>query len=142
MSSNTKRVVFCVVLAGLAVFLFAFLKRGQPNKELQIPVSEFVNRVQAGQIKEVTIAGNDARGAFHTQIPTNFAELYKMLTAKGVKHEYKESNGSGWFFLARQLQSGDNQVLSFGKSRAADRATTVRECFHVVRDSLCPASTC
>jgi len=140
--SNIKTVVFCVVLAGLAVFLFAFLKPGQPNKELQIPVSEFVNRVQAGQVKEVTIAGNDAHGAFqnggafHTQIPTNFPDLYNMLSAKGVKYEYKESNGSGWlsillnvslpvlmllgfwFFLARQVQSGGSKALSFGKSRA------------------------
>ena len=61
MSSKIKTISFWVVLIGLAVFLFAFFRPGQGAKELQIPVSEFVNRVQAGQVKEVSIAGNDVQ---------------------------------------------------------------------------------
>ena len=141
MDSTRKTVVLCVILFGLAVLVFAIVKP-VPNKELQIPVSEFVNRVQAGQVREVTIAGNDARGtlenggSFRTEIPTNFPDLYKILTEKGVKYEYKDSNGNGWLslmlnaslpilllvgfwiYLARQMQGGGSKALSFGKSRA------------------------
>ena len=72
---------------------------------------------------------------FHTVIPPNYPEIYKMLQDKGVKYTWKESTGSGWIgilfnavpvlillglwiFMMRQMQSGGNKALSFGKSRA------------------------
>ncbi|HEY2016127.1 MAG TPA: ATP-dependent metallopeptidase FtsH/Yme1/Tma family protein, partial [Bryobacteraceae bacterium] len=129
-------------MVGLAILLFVFLKPGQGNKELPIPASDFISRVQAGQVKEVVIAGNDVHGSldngtsFHTQVPTNFPDMYKLLTEKGVKYEYKDSNSSGWLtillnaslpilllvgfwvYMARQMQSGGSKALNFGKSRA------------------------
>ena len=142
MTSYVKTVVFWVVIAGLAIILFAVFKPGQGNKEQSIAVSEFVNRVQAGQVKDVVIAGNDVHGTFandttfRTHIPTNFPDIYKLLTEKNVKYDYKDSNSSGWIsllvnaslpilllvgfwiFMVRQMQSGGNKALSFGKSRA------------------------
>jgi len=142
LSSTAKSIVFWVVLAGLAILVIAFVKTVPGAKDVQIPVSELVNRVQAGQVKEVSIAGNDVRGVFdngavfRTQIPTNFPDIYKLLSEKNVKYDYKESSTSGWvslllnaslpilllvgfwIFMARQMQSGGNKALSFGKSRA------------------------
>jgi cell division protease FtsH len=142
LNSKIKTIAFWVVLVGLAVFLFAFLRPGQGAKELQIPVSEFVNRVQSGQVKEVSIAGTEVKGTldngviFHTEIPVNFPDIYKLLGEKGVKYDYKSSDSSGWLsillnaslpilllvgfwiFMARQMQSGGSKALSFGKSRA------------------------
>src|ERR1017187_5951691 len=126
----------------MAVLVYTVMKPGPANKELAIPVSEFVNRVQEGQVKDATIAGNDVHGTltngstFHTQVPTNFPEIYKLLSDKNVRYEYKDSTSGGWLsivlnaslpilllvgfwiFMARQMQSGGNKALSFGKSRA------------------------
>ena len=142
MNSKIKTIAFWVVLVGLAVFLFAFLRPGQGAKELQIPVSEFVNRVQSGQVKEVSIAGTEVKGTldngviFHTEIPVNFPDIYKLLGEKGVKYDYKSSDSSGWLsillnaslpilllvgfwiFMALQKQRCRSKALSFGKSRA------------------------
>ncbi len=142
MTFNSKTVILWVVLAGMAVLVYTVMKPSQPNKELAIPVSEFVNRVQEGQVKDATVAGNDVHGTlangstFHTQIPTNFPEIYKLLSDKNVRWESKDSSSGGWLsivlnaslpilllvgfwiFMARQMQSGGNKALSFGKSRA------------------------
>jgi cell division protease FtsH len=113
--------------------------RGNPPKNMA--VSEFVAAAQDGKVKEVTITGTDAQGSlvdnsqFHTQIPPNDSEIWKILRDKGVKYNYKESAGNGWIgilfnaipvlillglwiFMMRQMQSGGNKALSFGKSRA------------------------
>ena len=143
MSFNNKAVVLILAVAGIAAVLFLALKPNG-NKELQIPVSEFVSRVQAGGVKEVSIAGNDVHGvfstpgggAFHTQIPTNYPDIYSLLSEKGVKYDYKDPSASTWVstvlnaslpiilllvfwvFIVRQLQNGGSKALSFGKSRA------------------------
>jgi hypothetical protein len=101
MSSNIKAISFWVVPIGLAIVLFAFFRPGQGTKELRIPVSEFVNRVEAGQVKEVTIAGNDAKGTlengsiFRTQIPTNFPDLYKRARDPGWQRGNADRLGPG-----------------------------------------------
>jgi cell division protease FtsH len=100
--------------------------------------------VQDGKIKDADITGSDVTGTmteggvgkqFHTVIPPNYPEIYKMLQDKGVKYTWKESTGSGWIgilfnavpvlillglwiFMMRQMQSGGNKARSFGKSRA------------------------
>jgi cell division protease FtsH len=97
--------------------------------------------VQDGKVKEVTIVGTDVTGTgtdnrqFHTVIPPNYPEIYKTMQEKGVKYSWKDSTGSGWIsilfnavpllillglwiFMMRQMQSGGNKALSFGKSRA------------------------
>ncbi len=106
-----------------------------------LSVSDFVSSVQDSKIKEVTITGTDAQGtmtdgrSFHTVIPPNYPEIYKMMQEKGVRYSWKDSTGSGWIgilfnavpvlillglwiFMMRQMQSGGNKALSFGKSRA------------------------
>ncbi len=142
MSFNSKTIILWVVLAGMAVLVYTVMKPGPANKEQAIPVSEFVKDVQDGHVKECTIAGNDVHGTlangstFHTQIPSNFPEIYKMLSDQKVRYEYKDSASGGWLsivlnaslpilllvgfwiFMARQMQSGGNKALSFGKSRA------------------------
>jgi cell division protease FtsH len=113
--------------------------RGNPPKNLA--VSEFVLNAQEGKVKDVSITGTDVQGTlvdnstFHTQIPPNDSEIWKILREKGVKYNWKESAGNGWIgilfnaipvlillglwiFMMRQMQSGGNKALSFGKSRA------------------------
>src|SRR4051812_23632960 len=115
---------------------------GPGNRKIPISVSEFVNRVTEGQVNEVVIAVNDVyvrlqNGTpYFTVILVNFPDIYKVLSEKSVRWEYKESSAGGWLsivlnaslpilllvgfwiFMARQMQSGGNKALSFGKSRA------------------------
>ncbi len=78
---------------------------------------------------------NDAKEQFHTTIPANYPDMYKILQDNGVKTNIKDTSGNGWvniliqfspflvigllwFFMLRQMQSGGNKAMSFGKSRA------------------------
>src|SRR5258708_23128153 len=71
---------------------------------------------------------------FHTIVPANYPDMYKKLTEKNVPYGFKDiSNGTWpswilnllplvllgalWFFMIRQMQTGGNKALSFGKSR-------------------------
>jgi cell division protease FtsH len=146
-NTNIKTAVFWVVLICVAVLLVAVVRTGQTRKETNISLTEFVNQVEDGKVKEVTITGTEVHGVyinqnlgFHTLMPPNYPELYKILQEKNVNVEYKDA-GSGnwismllnvspfivlvafWLFMMRQMQSGGNKALSFGKSRARLHST-------------------
>ena len=148
MNSNIKTAVFWVVLICVAVLLFAVVRTGQGRKEQQITFTEFMDKVQQGQVKDVTISGNEVHGNFqtpsqgslHTLIPTNYPDVYKLLQDKGVNVEIKDASSGNWIsillnaspfivliafwiFMMRQMQSGGNKALSFGKSRARLHST-------------------
>jgi cell division protease FtsH len=113
------------------------------GKDAEIPYSDLLDKIEAGQVQDVAIQGTELHGhlkanpkdQFHTQISTNTEGLAKDLRAAKVNFVYKEpqSNlllpilfnvgpfvliGAIWFFMLRQMQSGGNKALSFGKSRA------------------------
>ena len=144
MSSNVKTAVFWVVIICAVVLVYMAVKTGRGPTPSNLSVSEFVSDIQDGRIKEASITGTDVQGTlleggvskpFHTVIPPNYPDIYKMLQEKGVKYTWKDSAGSGWIsilfnavpvlillglwiFMMRQMQSGGNKALSFGKSRA------------------------
>src|SRR5262249_55882408 len=70
-----------------------------------------------------------------TVIPSNYPDIYKVLEEKKVSVEVKEPQSNNWItllvnaspfillfafwiFMMRQMQTGGNKALSFGKSRA------------------------
>jgi cell division protease FtsH len=144
MSSNVKTAVFWVVIICAVVLVYMAVKTGRGPTPANLKVSEFVSYVQDGKIKDADITGTDVSGTlndggvakqFHTVIPPNYPKIYDLLQEKGVKYTWKESTGSGWIgilfnavpllillglwiFMMRQMQSGGNKALSFGKSRA------------------------
>jgi cell division protease FtsH len=144
MSSNVKTAVFWVVIICAVVLVYMAVKTGRGPTPTNLSVSEFVTYVQDGKVKEANVTGTDVQGTladngvtrpFHTVIPPNYPEIWKMLQEKGVKYTWKDSTGSGWIgilfnavpvlillglwiFMMRQMQSGGNKALSFGKSRA------------------------
>ncbi len=147
MNSNIKTLIFWVVLVCLAVLLFAVVRSGQGPSEKQISFTQFLNDVQQGQVKEVTITGNDVHGlykapnqALRTYIPTNYPDVYNELIKNGVSVNIKDTSSGNWvsillnaspfivllafwIFMMRQMQSGGNKALSFGKSRARLHST-------------------
>jgi cell division protease FtsH len=140
-NSTAKTIIFWVVIAFSAVVLWVFVKQAQSGQKVQeLSSAQFLNEVDQGTIKEVTINGQEATGketngtSFHTNVPLNFPDMYKQLREKGVNFNVKDvSSGSWgwivqllplallaalWYFMIRQMQTGGNKALSFGKSRA------------------------
>jgi cell division protease FtsH len=141
MNSNVKTAVFWIVILCAVVLVWMAVRTGRGPTPRNLAVSEFVSLVQDGKVKDVNITGSDVQGTqvdnqtFHTEIPPNDPEIWKILREKGVKYSWKESAGNGWIgilfnaipilillglwiFMMRQMQSGGNKALSFGKSRA------------------------
>jgi cell division protease FtsH len=141
MNSNLKTAVLWIVIICLAVLLWIVVRTGRSGVEQQLSFTDFMNQVEAGRIKQVTIAGNEVRGTFtdntrlRTTVPLNYPELYKILRDQRVTVEIREANSGHWvsivinaipfilllafwIFMMRQMQAGGNKALSFGKSRA------------------------
>ena len=143
MNSTVKQIIFWVFIFACLIVLWRVFQTGTAGgKDKEISFSEFLQDAQQGQISDVTITGSDARGElhgdktnFHTVIPANYPHLYDVLDQNKVKVTIKDSQGSAWwsilinvapllilvalwFFMIRQMQSGGNKALSFGKSRA------------------------
>ncbi|HXK00771.1 MAG TPA: ATP-dependent zinc metalloprotease FtsH [Verrucomicrobiae bacterium] len=147
MNSNIKTLIFWVVLICLAVLLFAVVQSGKGIKEDNISFTQFLDKVKAGEVKDVVIADRDAHGTYqnpnlgyHTQIPLNYPQLYDLLREKNVNITIKDTSTGNWLtillnaspfivllafwiFMMRQMQSGGNKALSFGKSRARLHST-------------------
>ena len=143
MNSTVKTVVFWLVIGISALLLWQVIKMGRDGqKDKIVNFSQFLSDVDQGNVKEVTILGQEVSGkyrdnsAFHTIIPPGYSEMYKTLNDKHVEVTVKDINngswplqllgtwapllllGALWFFMIRQMQTGGNKALSFGKSRA------------------------
>ena len=142
MNSTVKTVVFWLVIVLSAFLLWQVVKTsGGGQKEKEVNFSQFLNNVNQGTVQKVTINGQEVRGdftdktKFHTTVPANYPDMYKTLSDKHVDIEVKDASGGGWpswlfnlapiillaalwFFMIRQMQTGGNKALSFGKSRA------------------------
>jgi cell division protease FtsH len=143
-NSAVKNIIFWVVMAVTALLIWAVVKSSTGSQVRDLTFTEFTNEVSKDNIRDVTInsAGGDATGTFKkdsshftTTVPSNYPDLYKSLQEKGVNVKIKDSSGSSWMtwlangiplililgiwiFIMRQMQSGGNKALSFGKSRA------------------------
>ncbi len=143
MTSNVNKLIFWVVIICLAVILYTVVGRGKGKPEVNLAFSQFLSEVEAGRIKSVKISGTEVKGQFvddsqgpmRTLIPANYPEVYKILREKNVAMEMQEATNGNlisllvnavpfvlllglWIFMMRQMQSGGNKALSFGKSRA------------------------
>jgi len=143
-NSTVKNIIFWVVMAVTALLIWAVVKSSTGEKIQDLTFTQFINEVNKDNVHDVTIVGTDATGTlkqpkengkFRTTIPSNYPELYKALLEKNVDVKQKDSSGSNWMtwvanglpmilllgvwiFMVRQMQSGGNKALSFGKSRA------------------------
>ncbi len=143
MNSTVKTIIFWVFIFACLVLLWqVFQKSGGMGKDQEISFSQFMQDAQAGKISDVTLMGTevhghmkDDKGQFHTNVPANYSEMYSILQANHVSITVKDTSGNGWlniliqfspviiigalwFFMLRQMQSGGNKAMSFGKSRA------------------------
>ena len=143
MNSTVKTVVFWLVIVLSGVLLWQVVKGANSGaKERDITFSEFLSQVDSGNVSEVTIIGQEVRGkfkndkaGFHTTIMAGYTDMVKELRDKNVNMTVKDAQAGGWpswllnlapfvllgalwFIMIRQMQTGGNKALSFGKSRA------------------------
>jgi cell division protease FtsH len=141
-NSNIKTAAFWVVIIMVVVLFWTVVHSQKSGKDVHLSYTSLMNDVNAGKIKTATITGNDLQGNYKEDnqelravIPTNHQALDDAMLAKGVDIHYNKENGTGWvsilinaipfvlllafwIFMMRQMQSGGNKALSFGKSRA------------------------
>jgi len=134
-NSTVKTIVFWLVIVLAGVLLWQVVKGANSGaKEREINYSEFMSQVDQNNVSEVTVLGTDVRGKFHVVVPPNYSEMYKPMRDHGVNITVKDANGGSytwlinllpfvllgalWFIMIRQMQTGGNKALSFGKSRA------------------------
>jgi cell division protease FtsH len=147
-SSTAKTILFWISIVFLGVMLWRLVSANTQTPREDTPsYSEFMARVDEGDVKEVTMylspnsyemQGEYAKlnKKFRVTVPKeNAPEITKALRDKSVQLNVKEVRSSdrvlillnalpllllaGFvFFLMRQMQAGGNKALSFGKSRA------------------------
>jgi cell division protease FtsH len=144
-NSTVKTVLFWLLIGVSALLLWEVIKSARDGqKDAELNVTQFMSAVDQGNIHELTVNGMEVRGkhndgsAFHATVPANYftPEMLNALKAKGVNINFRDINsgslpltllgtwaplillGALWFFMIRQMQTGGNKALSFGKSRA------------------------
>lgn len=140
MKPSLKNLLFWMALVVVGVLIWNFSTNFQAGDRAEI-FSEFIALVDQGQIDEVTIMGNEISGTtrdgvrFRTYAPPQYEGLANTLLERGIRVTAKEATSSPWatllyswapvlliigfwIFFMRQMQSGGNKALSFGKSKA------------------------
>ncbi len=156
MNSTLRNLLFWMGLVVVGAVIWQFSTNLQRSEE-KITFSEFLARVDARKIDSVKIIGNEVTGTyvggdtdptaklgFRTYAPSQFDGLANDLQTKGVKIDAEAATPSTWttfllsyapillmigfwIFIMRQMQSGGNKALSFGKSRAKLSSSTQKK---------------
>jgi cell division protease FtsH len=145
LNSTLKSLLFWMVLVVVGVLIWNFSQTFRPGPT-PISFSQFLDHVEQGDVVAVEIEGNRIKGTvssktgngneqFRTYVPEQYEGLVNQLRMAKVKIEAEEAAASPWatllyswapillmigfwIFIMRQMQSGGNKALSFGKSRA------------------------
>jgi cell division protease FtsH len=129
-----------LILVVVLYLMLSFYRRHTPSQE--IAYSDFLDKARSGQIVQVTIGSQAVSGQlkdshpFRVYVPTGDTWYIRLLQAKGVTITVEPRSGSSlwptllltmlpfvvlvglWMLMLRQAQSGPNQAMAFGKSRA------------------------
>ena len=104
--------LFWVILVCLGLLLFMVIRTNQGRKEETIALSDFVSKVNGGDVKAVHITGQEVHGVykddrgFTLTIPPAYNDIYKMLQDKGVAYDYHpDTSGAGFRSWCRPRHS-------------------------------------
>ena len=149
MNSTLKSLLFWMALVVVGVVIWNVSTKLQQS-QTPLSFSEFMASVEAGNIEKVEITGQEIKGtnksqeSFHTYAPDQYEGLANKLIDRGVIVLAKERTISPWasllynwapfllligfwIFFMRQMQSGGNKALSFGKSKAKLSSSTQKK---------------
>ncbi|HBH60176.1 MAG TPA: cell division protein FtsH [Nitrospiraceae bacterium] len=135
-----KSVIIWVLFGLMMILVFNLLETSKPNEE--IVFSDFMQKVQQDEVSEVTITkpenqiiGTLKSGVKFKSFAPDYPDLVKELQAKGIRISAKPDHTPWymnvlfnfgpiillvllWVFFMRQMQTGGNKALSFGRSKA------------------------
>ncbi len=138
---NIYRSLFIWVLIGLMIILLFNLLNTPKKTSEELIFSDFLTKIEAGKVDEVTIKDNSITGRLKdgvkfTSYYADYPDLVKQLRSQNVKITVKPPDQNAWYvnlfftwgpiifiaiiwiFFMRQMQSGGNKALTFGKSKA------------------------
>ena len=141
LNSTARTILFWVALLLTAVLLYQVVQGATATDDSEYNFTQFMEEVERGGVRQVSIADSEITGeltsgeTFRTYIPMEYPELLSILRERNVVIEGEPTNQSPWLtallswapflfiigfwiFFMRQMQSGGNKALSFGKSRA------------------------
>jgi hypothetical protein len=86
-----RLIVFWLFVMVCLMVLWAVVQKGATSKEVQYSYSDLYSKVQAGEVQDAAIQGDELRGRlkgskeiFHTTLPANYDDLEKAMIAAGV----------------------------------------------------------
>jgi cell division protease FtsH len=143
LNSTVKQLLIWALCVGCLLVGWRYVVTNNLSQhDKTISLSELQNDAEQNKISDITVNGVEATGkfrdgkeTFNTTIPQNYPDLYKDLQSHGVNVSIKDTQGNLWFsvllnalpilvlvglfmFMMRQMQSGGNKAMSFGKNRA------------------------
>jgi cell division protease FtsH len=147
LNSTLKTLFLWMAIFVVVILLWNTFQTGKPSRH-ELTFSAFDQAVERGRVAEVTLHGQLVTGKFkaggeyaegdefRTQVPTDYSSvLVPKLRANHVDITVEEPKDNPliavlltwapvlvivalWVFFMRQMQSGGNKALSFGKSKA------------------------
>ncbi|HSB41581.1 MAG TPA: ATP-dependent zinc metalloprotease FtsH [Methylomirabilota bacterium] len=134
-----KNLALWMVIGLIVILLFQLFQQNQSPRG-EIVFSDFLKKVESGEVREVTLKGNNVSGrlsdgsSFRT-FTADYPDLVRSLKDRGVKIDVKPPDSNSWLaivlqwvpmllfigvwiFFMRQMQGGGAKALSFGKARA------------------------
>ncbi|MBL8113959.1 MAG: ATP-dependent zinc metalloprotease FtsH, partial [Acidobacteria bacterium] len=144
MNNTVKNLVLWSVILVVILLLFKFVDVGK-NQTSTVSLTEFLDKTARGEVASVMIRGSEVRGyprgAAEGSEPTARAfmpskyDIVPALQKNNVKISAEEPRDGSllvlflqaapilfliglWIFIMRQMQTGGNRALQFGKSRA------------------------
>jgi cell division protease FtsH len=143
LSANLKNILVWLAVVVSLVLLWQLFYNIRDASVEERDFTTFYQQMTAKKIKSVRIIGEDLEGEdfsgkkFKTVMPVDSGwDMAKEMEQNGVAVKLEKSSGSSlmyvflsswlpfilligfWIFLMRQMQSGGNKALSFGKSKA------------------------
>jgi cell division protease FtsH len=140
-----KNIAFWTLIILAVLFFYKFLSANRPD-QVEISFSQFMADVEAGRVSKVTITGNEIAGEYgqtgpdglqkrFTTYAPDYDDLVKDLRKSNIAIDARKPKDQSyivtllgwlpillmlgvWIFFMRQMQSGGNKALSFGKSKA------------------------
>ena len=149
MNSTTRSLLFWMFLVVVLVTIWNLSSQFRTG-DTPVAFSEFIRWVETGQVDRVELTGNEIVGTsstgeqFRSYAPPQYEGLANKLIERDVVIQANEAVASPWatllyswapilliigfwVFFMRQVQSGGNKALSFGKSRAKLSSSTQKK---------------
>jgi cell division protease FtsH len=106
MNTTAKTILIWVLILVAGVGLYNFVERGSGSGTRNLNLTDFLNKVDQGEVADVVVSGSNLRGhlsngeAFRSTMPANYATVLDRLTERRVQVTVVPPTGSPWWGAA------------------------------------------